>query len=640
MIQPRNSNSRQQISILLGFCLWGILLPFLSFAQNDKDEKVLRMKKSILIFNFGQQIQWPPNSLGSEFRIGVLGENPLTEDLKALSAARTIKGRKVRVSSFRTLPISQKVDLLFVDRDYNFDIKQVLDMVTGTYTLVVGENYEFNQSMLNLVRVESNILYELNEKLLRKEGLLVNSVLLENAITSADRWQDLYAKSEQSLEMERQTVLEQKALLKEQDERLERQQQSLRGQTRQIQNQQATLDSQLVQLQLQLDKIEGQKLQIKTQEDRISSFNQEIGKIIAQKERQEQQLQEKIALLAGFEKQILAQRKDIEKQKEEVASRVNLIHSQNEEIMAQGKKIEEQREELGAQVHELHSKEQIVYLLIALIVLTVFMVVILIRGGRNRKLANVALTQKNNAIALQKEQLERANLELGQFAYVASHDLQEPLRTVANFVNVLQEDYGPQFDEQASQYFNLITDSTTRMKALVKDLLDYSRIGRERDFVNVDLNQLIKEIRTDLDSLIRENGAQIQTDDLPVIPGSATDLRLLFQNLLNNAIKFSRPGISPQIRISATPQGESWILAVKDNGIGIEEKFHEKIFIIFQRLHNKNEYQGTGIGLAHCKKIVDLHRGKIWVESIPEQGSTFFVSLPAKNLPNQESYVT
>jgi light-regulated signal transduction histidine kinase (bacteriophytochrome) len=169
------------------------------------------------------------------------------------------------------------------------------------------------------------------------------------------------------------------------------------------------------------------------------------------------------------------------------------------------------------------------------------------------------------------------------------------------------------------------------MRRLVQDLLDYSRLGRQRILEPIDCNQVVEEVLTDLTMSIQESQAVIKIDQLPVVSGYATEMKQLFQNLLSNSLKFRKTGEPPVISISVVPKEEHWQFNVTDNGIGIEEKYWERIFIIFQRLHTKTEYEGTGIGLAHCKKITELHNGKIWVDSRPDEGSTFYFTIRKRN---------
>jgi signal transduction histidine kinase/ligand-binding sensor domain-containing protein len=225
------------------------------------------------------------------------------------------------------------------------------------------------------------------------------------------------------------------------------------------------------------------------------------------------------------------------------------------------------------------------------------------------------------------KELERKNRELEQFAYVASHDLQEPLRTTSSFVKLFQEQFQGQLDERADKYLTYIVQSSDRMKVLITDLLEYSRIGSKKELQQVDCNVMLREVLTDIGAAINDAGAKIEACELPVISGYPTEIKQLFQNLTINAIKFRRPDTIPRITISAVQNENNWQFAFADNGIGIEEQHSERIFIIFQRLHTRNEYPGSGIGLSHCKKIVELHKGKIWLESTLGQGSTFYFTI-------------
>lgn len=225
-------------------------------------------------------------------------------------------------------------------------------------------------------------------------------------------------------------------------------------------------------------------------------------------------------------------------------------------------------------------------------------------------------------------ELETKNKELEQFAYVASHDLQEPLRTTSSFVGFLQEEYYGKLDENANSYLNYITQATERMQTLIKDLLDYSRIGRKTILQEVDCNEILANVMADLSSAIEETNAKISIKEpLPVVKGYATELKQLFQNLISNSIKFHKENLAPEITISSKKIPGAWEFSFHDNGIGIDKQHHERIFIIFQRLHNRMEYEGSGIGLSHCKKIVELHGGKLWVDSQPGQGSNFQFTL-------------
>jgi signal transduction histidine kinase len=246
------------------------------------------------------------------------------------------------------------------------------------------------------------------------------------------------------------------------------------------------------------------------------------------------------------------------------------------------------------------------------------------RLGNENKEVNASLEKK---VRQRTAQIESKNKELEQFAYVASHDLQEPLRTISAFVELLQQQYKGRLDVNADKFLDYMLNASERMKVLIKDLLDYSRIGREKVPRQVDCNQLVKEVVADLDKTIEDSGAMVHASTLPVLQAYPTELKLLFQNLISNSIKFRRPGRPPVIDIGSVNENGHWKFFIQDNGIGIEPQFLERIFIIFQRLHTRSEYEGSGIGLAHCKKIVELHGGRIWAESVPGEGSRFFFTI-------------
>lgn len=226
------------------------------------------------------------------------------------------------------------------------------------------------------------------------------------------------------------------------------------------------------------------------------------------------------------------------------------------------------------------------------------------------------------------ESLKAVNIELEQFAYIASHDLQEPLRMVTGFLSQLEKKYGSVIDDKGREYIHYAVDGARRMRQIILDLLEFSRVGRsEETLVDVDLNVLMEEIILLHSKQIDELKAKIQYDQLPVISTFKSPIRQVFQNLINNGLKYHRKDIAPLIQVKVTETDDLWKFSIEDNGIGIDEKFHEKIFVIFQRLHNRDEYSGTGIGLAITKKIIENLGGKIGVESTPGLGSTFYFTL-------------
>ncbi len=227
-------------------------------------------------------------------------------------------------------------------------------------------------------------------------------------------------------------------------------------------------------------------------------------------------------------------------------------------------------------------------------------------------------------------QLTFSNNELSQFAQVASHDLQEPLRTVSNYSNLLQDKYRGKLDDSADKYLDSMGRAIRRMQQLIRDILAYSTIGHDSKTKLINCNTILEEVTNDMRALIAESDATIAWESLPVV-SAHNELSLLFQNLISNAIKFRKPDTRLCVNISAAEEQDNWLFRVVDNGIGIEKKYFDKIFVIFQKLHSYKDYPGTGIGLAQCKKIVELHHGTIRVDSEPGKGSTFYFTLP-KNI--------
>lgn len=226
--------------------------------------------------------------------------------------------------------------------------------------------------------------------------------------------------------------------------------------------------------------------------------------------------------------------------------------------------------------------------------------------------------------------LEVKNRELENFAYTASHDLKEPLRMIRSFMELLEKKYGPQLDEKAKEYIHYAVDGARRMTDSLNALLEYSRIGRIYDQqVNVDMNSILNEVKKTLQADVEKMNAQITALDLPEITAVPVSMKILIQNLISNALKYQNNDISvpPSISIAHSEDKEKWTFSVEDNGIGIEPKYHDQIFEMFKRLHGRQEYEGNGIGLALCKKVVEQHGGNIWVESEQDKGSTFHFTI-------------
>jgi len=229
------------------------------------------------------------------------------------------------------------------------------------------------------------------------------------------------------------------------------------------------------------------------------------------------------------------------------------------------------------------------------------------------------------------DELKRSNRELEQFAYVASHDLQEPLRMVASFTQLLEKQYKDKLDETAVEYINFAVDGAKRMQLLINDLLAYSRVTRKStEFETVNLEKVLNEVLFNLEIVTEKNQTIIIRESLPEIQADYRQMVQLFQNLIGNALKYRR-NATPEICISVQKEDDHWLFSVEDNGIGMESQYFEQVFQIFRRLHTQDEHEGTGIGLAITKRIIEHHGGRIWIESEPSKGSTFYFTIPINN---------
>lgn len=239
------------------------------------------------------------------------------------------------------------------------------------------------------------------------------------------------------------------------------------------------------------------------------------------------------------------------------------------------------------------------------------------------KSKSVELERLNKAL----DQVNLKNKQLEELTFIASHDLQEPIKTIISFATILKTKYSDKFDEKGKKYLGFLLKATNRMSNQVKAMLDYSVLGIGNSKTEICCDNILKEVLEDLSLLISETNTQIEWENAPIIVANQSEIHLLFQNLISNAIKFSKPNLPPKIQINFREDKQYWIFSVADNGIGMEQKYLKEIFSMFKRLHLRKNYKGIGIGLTQCAKIVDLHEGEIWVESTPGSGSIFYFTI-------------
>ncbi|SEL47736.1 His Kinase A (phospho-acceptor) domain-containing protein [Aquimarina amphilecti] len=576
-------------------------------AQETANEEVKRVQRAIFIYNFAQQVGWPEIDEIDTFKIGVLGPDRTIIDLKSMAQKRKIFGKPVEIVRFQFVKSIKDVQLLYVHNKYNYDINYILGKISEKNILLVTEDYFYNSSMINMVNVGDSFEYEINVNRIKNEGFVTAPSLEQYAITSSQKWKGLFKTVEESLEKALDENEEQKVAIKDKEEQIKQQEEKISNQARAID----TIQGSIVDRNNWIEKLSSEsKIQEKKYEE----------KLLIEKEL-ERNIQDQVTFIKTQEKKIEASIQEIEKQQE-------YLEEQNEEIRKKEEILEQQRSEIDNQ-------KKINWYLIALIALILIGGFFIYRSYLNKKRLNASLEEKNKEIHEQSLVLESKNKELEQFAYIASHDLQEPLNTISSFIGLISEDYGDSFDDIGKESLNFIKDASIRMKKLIDSLLEYSRLGRTRDFTKVDMNKIFSELKGDFKNILERTNAKIDSKKLPIINGNPVELRLLLQNLVSNGIKFIEDDIIPEIQVGAVqkhykdnPSKKYWEFSVKDNGIGIPKIHQDRIFAIFQRLHSREKYQGTGIGLAHCKKIVESHNGEIWLESIEGKGTTFYFTIP------------
>ncbi len=579
-----------------------IAFGFMASFSWGQEELIKRRQRAIFIYNFTQQLSWSNSEEFEEFTIGVMGDDPLVQELEKMrSEGRTVYGKPIKVVGFKSIREIENAQLVYAHKRYNFDINRILDKVRGKNTLVVCENYGFNESMINMIDIDDSFQFEINESKLSQEQFTVSPSLQRLAIDSEDRWQALYLESKKSLEEERETVAEQRERLIKQE---------------------ALLQQQHNQIAAQLEQIDARNIEVerlRVEYEGLAEKNEEQQKLFLENEQSLQQVSDSLD----------SQRQGLEQRKEEVdrldrilLEQMNLLSEQEEEIDSQNQVLRQQRAALNYQ-------RNFTILFVILTISTITAGVFIWRSYRIKKRSSEELEKKNKSIEAKSRKLEAQNEEMEQFAYVASHDLQEPLNTISSIVNLINVD---KLDDVGKNSFQFIGDSTERMRQLIRGLLEYSKLGQDVAFERVDCNKILENVQANLSKVIADTGTKLEANELPVVKGHEVKLSLLFQNLISNAIKFRKEDEQPLIRVRAEKykkgkKGSFWKFSISDNGIGIEDKHKNKVFAIFQRLHPKSKYEGTGIGLAHCKKIVDLHGGSIWVESELGKGSTFFFTI-------------
>ena len=595
-----------------------ILIVFSSLAiqaQQLPDESIKNRQRAILIHNFAKQIAWNNINQINTFTVGVLGNNSVLSDLKKTFTKRSLFGKKLRFTKINSISEIKNISLLYVNANYNYEIESILKKVSKKNTLVISENYNYNSSMINIISTAQGFLYELNAENLSNENFRITKSFQEGAINSKLKWQELYKEAEKDASNKNKTIKTQEETLKKQEVAFNEQKNNL--------NEQKNINT------LQAQEIKTQKDIITKQFNKIHKKKIEIEELSSFTNKQRSDYESKITVLDSLEIFIKQQQEFLKNQTKEIIYKEDFIKLQIS-------KIKKQKETLIQQKNKINFKNKetlFAYIFIVAILLFSFT---LYKKNKENNILNNELLRKNAAIKEKTKILEAQNIEMEQFTYIASHDLQEPLNTITSFIQLIQEEYHDKMDEVGKQSLSYIDQASIRMKDLIKSLLDYSQLGKAKEINFIDPNKTLAELKKDLHDLLKTSKTDLTINNLPVIYADKTEIRLLFQNLITNAIKFSKKNTPPKININYklltnTDSSEVYFkFTVSDNGIGIKENHLNKIFAIFQRLHNREEYEGTGIGLAHCKKIVESLNGEIGVDSVFGEGSSFWFTIPSQ----------
>ena len=596
-----------------------LLIPLVVTAQKTTNELIKNKQRAILVYNFTKQIEWENIDKIKTFTIGVLGNNPILKDFEEIFSKRNFFNKKTQVKRINTISEIKNLSLLYVNADYNYDINSILKKTSKKNTLIISENYKFNSSMINIIDTDDGFFYELNTNNLYNEGFNIHRDLKKSAINSESKWLELYKEFEKDISLKKKTI-------KNQKETLIKQKNILSEQKDILSNQKNILVKQEKINIVQAEEIKKQETIITNQFDSINKKKIEIEKLASLTNDQRIKYAKKITILDSLEEHIVEQQLFLKNQSKQITGKENFIKLQVSQIEKQKKTLLKQKNKI-----KLKNTETI----LAYIIIIIFVLFSYFFYKKNKEIStlNTQLVTKNNAIEAKTKTLKAQNTELEQFAYIASHDLQEPLNTITSFIQLIKEDNEGDLDANGKQSLKYISQASLRMKELIKSLLDYSQLGKSKEIKFLNPNEVLTELQSDLNDLIKTSNTEFNIVDLPLIYADRTEIRLLFQNLITNAIKFSKKEENPKITITYKlllehNSKKHYKFSVNDNGIGIKENHINKIFAIFQRLHNKEEYEGTGIGLAHCKKIVESLNGDIGVESIYGKGSSFWFTIP------------
>lgn len=580
-----------------------LLFSYVAYAFSLKSQ-IIEKQKSLAIFNLANSFSWPEIENGS-IQITILNNLSLENEMRELAKSRKIDNKTVIIQN--KIISNNFPQIIYANQEYGFSSTEIIDKIDSRKTLFMGENYLFNESMVNILFVNDELFYDLNESKLKFHGFVIPNYLKEASIKSSEKWFELYQSSLGA-------IVEKEKLVASQEQTIKNQITRLKGLSSEIETNQKEINDLKIKLTTEKDNLN--KINEK-QQNTLSALTKEEAKI----NRLQFEMNEKSELLIG--QTILRNKLDdsIQLKRNELKEIHNQMDKKQQEIQAQ-------KNEIKGKNSEISNYRRVNILFVLVIVLSLTVISGVLYEYKRHKRSNELLSKKN-------EEIQQFLEESKQFSYIASHDLQAPLTTINGFAHLLKESCQDNLDDKRKLYLNYIIESSVGMQTMITDLLNFSKIGLESPFEIIDFNELI-------DTIIRDFGFKIENGKASVVTNihqkniqinvQKYEFKMLIQNLIGNAIKFSPQEQKAIVHIDALvlkKESKNYLrVEIKDFGIGIEDKYKEQIFKIFTRLHSEEEYSGTGIGLATALKVVKKHDGKIWIEDNPKGGSIFIFEIP------------
>ena len=580
------------------------LLFLLLFMQGISHAQQLERYEiiSAYIYNFAKNIQWQDEEQISKFHFKVISkDNKIIKEFNKLAANKMLKGKAIKITAEEALTEIEHVQLIYISKDKKKNLVEIFDRIEGKNILLVSEAYDDKRIiMINFYETkDKTVQFEINKANIINQGLTVLSDMVLLGGTEVDV-AEIYRESQQSLRG-----------LQKQLENLQQRQKDLQGR----------VEAGNIKIEQQQQLIEFQTASIDSQKNKLEVKKIELRNLFAEITRTHNTLNQKTQIITTREKEIEEQKKEVEKGVLKLSEQLGIMYQQNAEI-------DKQEKILKIQGITISTQQNILYLLGLIILLILILIFSIYKSYQKNKKAKKKISEQKSTLEKTLKQLQNANKELEAFSYSVSHDLRAPLRAIDGFSEILSDEYKDKLDEEAKRLINIIRKNTMNMNQLITDLLDFSRLGRQQvKTVKINIKNLARVVYEDLRQLYPKREIKFKLEEIPSATGDINLIRLVFTNLISNAIKFSRHKKVPEIEIGFKKKEGNAFYYVKDNGVGFEMKYVDKIFEVFKRLHTSEEFEGTGVGLAIVQKIIYKHGGKVVAEAKVNKGATFYFSL-------------